>query len=185
MAMLDIQNAIYTWVSGQIALTPSPMPTIWMFPNAPRPPLPYVGLSILSLIRMGKDTMEHVENDGKAYITALHIMMVNLSCYHIFDGSNMMVIDTLDYLRLTLTKPTVTNYLNSQKITLINANSTINYLPAHIATGFEPRATMDIHFGVTTSIIDDVGLVENVVGKGVVKNSLNNVNIDYSVITGD
>lgn len=185
MAMSSIQLALYNWAKGQLLLFPSAMSVIWEYPNAPRPTLPYVALNILSLTRLVKDYISEVDINGIAKLTAMHDMVVNISCYHSYDGSNMQAIDIVDYLRLTLLKQKVTSALNAAGISLIDANSTIHYLPANIATGFEPRATVDVRFGLVTSIMDSVGLIEHLAGTGTVENGENEIIINYVADRGD
>jgi hypothetical protein len=182
VSLNNVQDSIYSWVSGQLNLLPISIPAIWLYPNAPRPPIPYVGMGIVNLIRMCKDVIEPPDTNGISRISALHSMLLNISCYSSYDGTDMQAVDVVDFLRLSLSKNSVIDYLNGNGITLINANANIIFLPAHIASGFEPRATIDVHFGITTYTNDDVGLIKTINGTGELNNS--NLEIDYTSVNG-
>lgn len=164
MAFVDIQKTLYDWVSGETMY-----PVIWLNPNAPRPALPYIGLHFLSLVKMGGDYIGKVDNEGIRKICCDYYININISCYYSGSGANVAELDVLSDLRLSLRTQSVADFLNENYISLIKELSSILYLPAHIATGLEPRAMIDMQFGTAVYKEDEIYLIETVEGIGTIK----------------
>jgi hypothetical protein len=174
MAFVDIQKALETWASGQTNYS-----VIWLNPNATRPALPYIALQILSLVKMGGDYISPVDLTGKRRIKSDYYINVNISCYFTGDGALVSAADVLADLRLSLRTEAVADYLTSQNVSLIKEISSILVIPKKVATGFEPRASIDIQFGTAIYVDELISTIDTVTGQGVINSGGDQITIDY------
>jgi len=181
MAALDnFQKAIQNWVRDELNLMTGGLTAIWENPNAKRPTLPYVGLSILSFEKIGTDEVSKPDLNGFAKLIANYYVNITIDCYY---GGNSQIIDgikVLDSLRLSLGKQVVINHFTTNKIGLIKELTSILNTTTIIATGYEQRSSIDIQFGVKVYLETDTGLIETVEGQGEVNNNGQIIEVDYS-----
>ena len=152
---------------------------IWLYPNAPRPTLPYIGLHLLSMVKMGGDYFSKPDNLGKRRIYSDYYINLNITCFFTGDGSKINGFDILNDMRQKFRTEAIVAILDTNKISLIKELSNIVFIPSLIATGFEQRAMIDIQFGIGTSIEEMLYIIEKVDGKGTIKTNGTDLEIDY------
>jgi hypothetical protein len=180
MAIVDFQNCIFNLFNSQLLLLSPSIPLIWEHQNAPRPQLPYVSLGIISIQRLGQQFTESTDQETTINIVCLYSITVRLSCFHSKDGGNHEAISVLDYLRLCLSKESVVNYRETQGVSLLNSNGLISFLPKNIATGFEPRAFLEVVFGFRAAITDESISITTIQGKGNINKENEELEINYN-----
>jgi hypothetical protein len=150
--IVDIENKLRTWVVAQTSRT-----TIFEYPNAPRPSLPYITLHILNLMQIGHDFVKRPTSTvSGSKIWGNREFTLSVKHY----GTNSL--QMLEQLRSSLEKPTVQAFLDELSIAFVD-RLMIQSVPELIDTRFEERAVMDLLFRVPNEITDtDIGIVSTV-----------------------
>ena len=147
-----LRTDLYDWAT---AVAPMGVRVIWYRPNAPRPDLPYVTLSMLSFSQVGWDYIPRPDTNGDAELTGDREFTLQMQAF----GDNAFGI--LEDIRTSLQKPSVLDTLRDDGIVFVNQNEITN-VTALLDTEWEPRASMDIQFRVAQTAEDDLGKIETV-----------------------
>jgi len=165
-----IQDAFYTWAVAQTSQT-----VIWLFPNAPRPALPYISLQINSLITIHVDQILSPDNAGASDIVGNREFTLNCQAY----GDTAMGI--LETLKSSLEKPSVYLALQNSKIVFVDSFG-IQDLTELLDSRYESRASMDLLFRTEQVITDEVGVIEHVAIEETFKNETETILVENVTI---
>jgi len=160
MNVSEVQNKISEWVR-----TESGYPVVWERPNAPRQDRAYIGILVLALVPTGTAYISPPDTNGIAEIVGHSIMSLSLSSYLNMDAARLNAINVLEELRLSLWKESVKLLFNDTGIGYLATTNNQN-MGQIVGTEFEQRGVMDMNFMISSSITDDVGIIEQVEGVG-------------------
>jgi hypothetical protein len=151
-----VERALWTWASEEVELE-----TIWDRPNAPRPETPYVLLGLLSApIKHGsKDDLRGTGTEDEFEITGQRSVVYSVKVI----GKNAIPYCT--DLQISLEKPSVQEALRVAGLAVWNIGDVEN-IATLLETGFEERANMDVTFGISDTVAEAVGEVQNMEGTG-------------------
>lgn len=156
-----MSDAIRDWVETETGLT-----TIWLHPNAPRPDRPYAGLQIISSTRLGEPVRGPVNDEGESELEMQREIVVSVNIYESADNPDpRSAFNRATDLRDSLDAVTVLEDLSADGWAYRGAEL-LTDTPQALETGWEPRATFDVRFGITKTRLDDLGLVERVIYDG-------------------
>lgn len=170
-----IQTALYTWAHGQSG----ERTTIWYRPNAPRPSLPYISLSISEINAVGQDfeTKPDVNGDVSLFGNREFVLEVN----HYGPGG----LDVMEKLRTSLQREDVRNTLGASGVYYV-ARLAQNNISTLLDTSFEDRVVLELRFrysnqGITAPDTYNVGLIELMDIEGKVKNAEGDVVLEQDI----
>ena len=144
-----IQDKLYEWVFDETALA-----VIWLFPNAPRPDLPYISLNILNFVDVHQDFIPAPDPvTGEAEIAGNREFTLSIQCY----GDNAL--QTMSNLKDSLEKPSIQVLLREENIAFVDSENVIN-VTTLLDSIFEERAALDVRFRVATGTVDEIGIIE-------------------------
>lgn len=150
-----IEDALYNW-----ATTVTGLQVIWRFPNAPRPPLPYLDLNIASNDAIGWDFELAPNAVGVSALMGNRELVLEINYYG--DGSMVAMEKLLTSLRI----PSIRDTLAESGLYFVDKISEAN-ITALVEEEFEERRIMELMFrysnqGVNAPDEFDVGLIEAV-----------------------
>lgn len=167
----QIRTYLYEW---SIANIPIGMPSIWLYPNAPRPIVDYVSLYIATIDQIGWDyTQDPLDDTGIAQMVGDREFTVQVQAY----GGDPITI--LQNLRTSLQKQTVLDSLRANGIVFANWFS-INDVTELVDSRFEQRATMDIRFRIADIYTDNLGVIDTVVLEEIYKDPSGDIVYDQT-----
>ena len=159
-------DALRQWVADQTGLT-----TIWMNPNAPRPPRPYCAIQIINVARIGEPYRTGPDVNGFSTITADREAVVSIQVFESASNPDpRSALETATDLRDTLELITVRAKL-ADAGWAVRAFELLTDAPQLLETQFEPRAIFDVRFGTTKELLEDVGLIESIEVTGAVRDT--------------
>lgn len=157
-------DAIRDWVADETGLT-----AIWLHPNAPRPDRPYAGLQIINSARIGEPVRGPVNDQGESELQLEREVTVSVTIFESADNADpRSALETATDLRDSLESVVVLEAL-AQDGWAYRGIELLTDTPQALETGWEPRATFDVRFGITKTRIDDLGLVEEVIYDGTIE----------------
>lgn len=161
MDFSTLQNNIYTWINGEIALMPGSHVVIWQYSNAPRPERPYISLLIPTITPVGHTSYGKVDENGIITILSQNLMTLSITYHGKESAQNMSGQQALSQILLSTKKEYVQQLFINSKIGFMTrlAQSTMQNL---VGTSFEEQSILDLSFMLLTDITDDVGLIEHV-----------------------
>jgi hypothetical protein len=154
--------------------------TIWEYPNAPRPVRPYCSIRIGSVVRIGEPYHGTIDASGIAQVLSQREVVLSIVVYEDRDNTDprsalLTATDLRDSLDLYGTLDTLkTNGWAYRGVELLQDT------PELLDTGFEPRATFDVRFGVTIEQSDDMGWIETVIFTGDIENQTTTREVDLT-----
>jgi len=141
---LIIKNLIQSLINGENI--------IFLDQNAPRPALPYWTIRISSQRKLGEDYYGNgVDNDGDQIVSGVREATVQIQRYG--KNSDESCVD----LRNVLSKITVLESWQKEKIALFKINDVLNVPYELDNSQLEPRASLDLFVRFGTDINDNVG----------------------------
>lgn len=146
----------------QLARTELGIPVIWGNPNAPRPPKPYATISIISDVQQANSSRSPLDDDFKSLIITHDQVTTSLSVYSSIDADPRDGLERMRSLRQALVMPSVLLGLSEGGWSFVRVLMGPNNIPNLVDTRWEPRAIMDVEWRVARSVLDDLGLVEQV-----------------------
>lgn len=174
---ITLKKALYDWVVAN-SLTNS---VIWANQNGVTPNKPHVTLFLSTFIKVGRDSQLPVDDvSGDAVIKGDREL--TLSIQHFGDQA----LENLDQIRSSLDKPTVLEGLSVNSIAVVDDTLSIIDLSTIFNNAFEPRASIDILFRISSNYgstsTDNVNVIENIdiqsEYKDVEDNTITNNNIN-------
>lgn len=155
--MLDIvaiQKTIYDWVSTTTGLT-----TIWLDPNAPRPPKPYIAMRISNFEMIAQDYVSAPDDLGNIALIGNREFTLEVDYY----GINSLGI--MDNLRTSLQQHNTRASLELGGLVYVNSTA-ITDLTALLDNQYERRYMVEITFRMSNQMTSDldkyeVGLIES------------------------
>lgn len=162
----------------QLARTELGIPVIWGNPNAPRPPKPYAAITITSDIQQANSSRSPLDEDFKSLIITHDMVTTSISVFSSIEANPMDGIERMRSLRQALVMPSVLLGLSEGGWSFIRVLMGPNNIPNLVDTRWEPRAIMDVEWRVVRSVLDDLGVVEQVNISG----EISNIPIDDNII---
>jgi len=159
MTNIDIKQVLKDWINankGDPSIT-----VIEANQNAPRPELPYITLLVTSVTVEEHANISSPNSDGDASIENEAAVMCSLQCFA--DDA----FSILSGLKLSLEKVTVKQNLRAVGLPYIRTLSEVSDISEVVGTNFETRASLDLEFRTTLSVIDNIGVIESVYGTGI------------------
>lgn len=155
----DVTPYVINWIKNEFP----DIPVIIDRPNVPRPELPYITIMVSSPItKVGsRDSREHVDDTtwnigGQRRFTMSIRAYVSPSGKGFFDAQDMMIQlqDSLedDNRRSILTSAGLAVWFSSDILDVTEL----------LETGYEPRAQLDVEFGIASNRETDFGAIETV-----------------------
>lgn len=134
--------------------------------NAPRPPLPYWTLRLSAQRQVGEDSYSQgVDDNGDQLVSG--VREITLQVQRFGADSDVSCAD----LRDNLSRTTVLEEWQRQKIALYNVGDVLNVPYKLDNSQLEPRASVDLFVRFGTELLDRVGVIDTVnVSAGVVTN---------------
>ena len=172
-------EALRQWVADQ-----SGVETIWLHPNAPRPDSrPYATVRLNNSNRVHREVVGEPDGGGIATVTGDRDAILSIQI--VGDSSRTQdpraPLEMVELIRDTLELPSIRASLRAAGWVLREIEM-ITDIPAEVATGWEPRAAMDVRFGRVVSQTDDVGLIESTEVSGTAKTADGGeLEIDFNV----
>ncbi len=146
-----VRNNLYEWAISNI---PNGMPTVWYFPNAPRPTVDYISLYISNVSQIGWDWEQNpLDNSGISEQVGDREFTLQIQAY----GGDPITV--LNNLRTSLQKTTVLDTLRSNGIVFANWFA-INDITSLVDSRFEQRGSMDILFRIADIYSDNAGVID-------------------------
>lgn len=174
-------DALRQWVADQTGAI-----TIWLHPDAPRPDArPYATVRMGSSTRVHRESVGAPDGDGIAAVTGDRETVLSVQIIEAGgrEQDPRAALEKMEALRDSLDLPSVRAALRAGGWALRGVEL-ITDVPSQVATGWEPRATMDVRFGRVVSQTDDVGLIEKTEVSGTVKTADDReLDIDINVET--
>lgn len=153
MNIVQIEDAIYNWINGQLGKQ-----AIFAYPNAPRPTTPYVLINLFQIIQNGtEEGVGELQPDKSTNNTYSTLKEVTISINTYYAGALQSAHDIRNSLSLTA----VLDQLWIDGLGFLNAGN-IQYLPEEIDSIFEQRAQFDITFAIRTEVIENIASVQNI-----------------------
>jgi len=156
-----LQDKIYSWINGEVALMPGSYVVIWQYSNAPRPDRPYISLLIPTITPVGHASYGKVDENGIITILSQNLMTLSIIYHGQESPQNMLGQQVLNWILLSTKKEYVNQIFRDSGIGYLTRLSQ-NTLQNLVATSFEEQTILDLSFLLVTDIIDDVGLIERV-----------------------
>ena len=133
---------------------------IWADQSAPRPPLPYVTLRLGVISPVGEPHYSDVTNAGIQTVLAVRESI--LSVQRFGNGS----VNALELLSANLCKNSVRDLFSVQDISAFDVSNVTDIAALQSGIAIEPRASLDVSLRWTSSITDNVGVIDTVVSDG-------------------
>ena len=125
--------------------------------NAPRPPLPYWTLRLSTQRQVGEDSYSQgVDDNGDQLVSG--VREITLQVQRFGAGSDVSCAD----LRDNLSRTTVREEWQRQKIALYNVGDVLNVPYKLDNSQLEPRASVDLFVRFGTELLDRVGVIDTV-----------------------
>lgn len=160
MNTTEVKKVLYDWVVAETGFN-----VIWERANAPRPTRPYIGLLVVSLNPVGTAYISPPDEFGIAQIVGQSMMILSINSYIDMNSSRIDAVNVLEELRLSLWKESTLVLFRGKDIGYLSTTSNQN-VEQILGTEFEQRGILDVNFLISSSITDDVGLIERVEGIG-------------------
>lgn len=154
------------------------VPVIWANQNAPRPPLPYIALHILSHTTPQWDWITSPDADGVATIQGWR--MANLEMQHFGPGGNA----TLGELVQRLRAPSNLDLAAASGLAIATVGP-VQDIPVMRDSGsqdveYEPRSIAEIGINWVQTITDTVGVIERVIYAATIDDRTTNHEVDIN-----
>lgn len=150
-------DALRQWVANETGLT-----VIWSHPNAERPQRPYATTQIVSSPRVGRAYVGRPNQDGESRVLLDRDLTISVQVY---ESTNELdprkAFQRCEDLRDSLDKPSVREFLTGNGFA-VRAIELLQDTPQLVDTKWEPRATLDVRFGLAKELLDDVGVIEQI-----------------------
>lgn len=159
---MSVKDTLYTLLKASVGSET----LVFADQNAPRPPLPYWTLRLSAQRQVGKDSYSQgVDDSGDQLVSGVREITVQVQ--RIGTDSDVSCAD----LRDNLSKTTVLEEWQRQKIALYDLGDVLNVPYKLDNSQLEPRASVDLFVRFGTELLDRVGVIETVnVSAGVVTN---------------
>lgn len=148
-----LREALYSWATSVLGSNP----VVWYYPNAPRPQEYYTTLFLSNMIIVGQDYVGQPTDSEIESISGNREFTLTAQSY----GGDVM--GRMETLRTSLQKPSVQAALRASNIVTINSDAVID-LTDIVNTGYEPRASVDMHFRIAQTTDDENGLIQAIEG---------------------
>lgn len=150
-------DALRQWVANEADLV-----TIWSHPNAERPQRPYATIQLIASPRIGRAYVGRPNNDGEARVLLDRELTISAQVYESTNESDpRSAFQRCESLRDSLDKPSVREFLSGNGFS-VRAIELLQDTPQLVDTRWEPRATLDVRFGLAKEMLDDVGVIEQI-----------------------
>lgn len=167
----DARKALTDWVTRFLG---AGVPAIWADQNAPAPSTTYVTLRPMTNTSVGEDYVGAPDDTGEAEIVGNREMMIYMQAF----GAGAL--DALQTLRDSLRMESVQDAFIDAGIGFIDAERVEN-LSQLIATTMNERAALDVRFRANSSVIDNVGVIENVEIEATLTDPISQVVVEINV----
>lgn len=153
IVLSDIQDALYAWASSDL---PNDIPAIWYYPNAPRPPGPYITLDIINFSQVAWDFIpQPVDVAGGITMKGDREFVLTVQAY------GGQPIELLENLRSSLQKDATRALLRTSGLVYF-AQQPIIDITTLIDSRYEKRASMDLSFRIGQQYSDNLGNISTV-----------------------
>lgn len=143
----------------------SGIPAIWAHQDAPRPPRPYLAISIINVTAHGADESTHIDDEGKQHTLGQREASVTISCFEREDTPDPRQAATrLADLRNLMRTPSALDALYAAGLS-VAGDPTVMAVPAVQGTEWQPQATLDMAIAYESSVSLDVPWIETVTGE--------------------
>ena len=171
-----LELALYTWASTVSART-----TIWYYPNAPRPALPYLSLCITDIKAIGWDYELPPDDLGNSALLGNREFTLEINYY----GDDAL--DKIEKLYTSLRSQSVKQTLAASGVFFVDRIMQSN-ITELIDSRFEQRYVLELQFrcsnqGITAPDTFDVGVIATVEIDGTIDGG--NVDHDLHMEIGD
>lgn len=152
MNYLDVQDAIYNWLSAELA----PSTVMFADQDAPQPAVrPYATIKVLNVNRIGNNDIQGAP-DGTGIATIKGHREATVSIQTFGPGAIQLLVDAQD----SLNKWSVQQALReSGNIVFVSDEGIVNVSDL-LETEIEERAALDMIFRYATESTDDVGFIQ-------------------------
>jgi len=160
----EIRAALYQWLTDI-----ADVPVVIAEESDPRPSGPHLAFTILTtLVRVGgldehlpkTATREYTIRSQRTFTVSITAAGTPVGNFDDLDAK-VRAVDLLNEVQLSLERPTVMEPLRAIGLSIFEQGQVIS-LPAEQETETEPRAVLDIIFGVCIEVTDEPGYIEKV-----------------------
>ncbi len=152
-----VRASLYAWA---LNVVPAGMPIIFLYPNAPRPTVPYITLYISSVTSVHQDWSYH-KSDPNGVITQKGDRQFVLQIQAYGHNATNDPLTVVENIRTSLQKQTTLGTLRANGIAVFNA-LTINDITELVDSRYERRAQIDILMGIAQTYTDNPGYFDQI-----------------------
>lgn len=143
----------------------SGIPAIWAHQDAPRPPRPYLAISIINVAAHGADESTHIDGDGRQHTLGQREASVTVSCFERENAPDpRQAVTRLADLRNLLRTPSALDALYTAGLS-VAGDPTVIAVPTVQGTAWQPQATLDMSLAFESRVSLEVPWIETVTGE--------------------